>query len=170
MKISARTLVTLLAIVMIALGATMSVYGYFTQPQFPNIPNIQEGFATLKDNNGNPTTDWHYADINNDGKVDLLDAQALSLAWGSHAANYDYLGELASPNWNPKADLNKDGVAYFADKYVLQEYYGYPSGLSIMPSLLILDIGTPYGQEFWFGLLFTFFGIGLMVYARKRIK
>jgi PKD repeat protein len=63
-------------------------------------------------------------DINGDGVVNILDAILLANAFGSHGPNYDYLGEPASPNWNPNADLNGDGVVNILDAIILANNFG----------------------------------------------
>jgi hypothetical protein len=67
-------------------------------------------------------------DINGDGTVNILDAILLANAFGSHGPNYDYLGEPASPNWNPNADLNGDGIVNILDAILLANHFGlsYP--------------------------------------------
>jgi hypothetical protein len=54
----------------------------------------------------------------------LADLVALAKAYGSHRANYDYPGEPASPNWNPNADINGDGVVNLLDLVILAQHYG----------------------------------------------
>lgn len=54
-------------------------------------------------------------DIDSDGKCDLADVFALFKAYGSTPS---------SPNWNPDADLNKDGIVNFMDWKILQKFFG----------------------------------------------
>jgi hypothetical protein len=56
--------------------------------------------------------------------VDIRDAILFSNAFGSHRADYDYQGELASPNWNPEADLNGDGIINILDLILLAANFG----------------------------------------------
>jgi hypothetical protein len=54
------------------------------------------------------------ADINGDGKVNILDITLVAQAWGSHP------GE---PRWNPKCDLDGNGVINIIDiTMVAREY------------------------------------------------
>jgi len=59
-----------------------------------------------------------------EGSSLLEELAIVAAAYGSHCANYDYQGEPASPNWNPNADLNKDGVVNLLDLYILASEYG----------------------------------------------
>lgn len=54
-------------------------------------------------------------DVNRDGSVDMLDIIALKSAWGSTPADSD---------WNPKADLNKNGVVNINDLLLLYKDFG----------------------------------------------
>ena len=54
-------------------------------------------------------------DINGDGVVSILDLQAWDAAYGSTPT---------SPNWNPQADLNFDGVVDKADGMLIIANYG----------------------------------------------
>jgi hypothetical protein len=54
-------------------------------------------------------------DINQDGRVDILDAILMSVAFNSRPGN---------PNWNPKADLNKDNVVDILDAILLSTHFG----------------------------------------------
>ncbi|MGA2308427.1 MAG: cellulase family glycosylhydrolase [Candidatus Bathyarchaeia archaeon] len=47
----------------------------------------------------------------------------LANAYGSHCANYHYQEEPASPNWNPNADLNNDGIVRLQDLVLLAVRY-----------------------------------------------
>ncbi|MGA2309811.1 MAG: hypothetical protein ABSG57_09735 [Candidatus Bathyarchaeia archaeon] len=48
----------------------------------------------------------------------------LANAYGSHRANYHYQGEPPSPNWNPNADVNNDGIVRLQDLVLLAVRYG----------------------------------------------
>jgi parallel beta-helix repeat protein len=67
-------------------------------------------------------------DINGDDRVDMKDIGIAAKAFGSHCANYDYLGEAASPNWNPMCDLNGDGKIDLRDIALIARHFGqhYP--------------------------------------------
>jgi hypothetical protein len=54
-------------------------------------------------------------DVNGDGKVDVLDAVIVSLAWNATPV---------SPQWNIKADVNHDGIADVLDAVTLGLYWG----------------------------------------------
>jgi parallel beta-helix repeat protein len=67
-------------------------------------------------------------DVNGDGRVNMKDIGTAAKAFGSHCANYDYLGEPASPNWNPSCDLNGDGKIDLRDIGIIARHFGqhYP--------------------------------------------
>jgi len=48
----------------------------------------------------------------------------LAGAWDSHCANYDHQVGPASSNWNPNADVNKDGIVNLLDLVTLAVEYG----------------------------------------------
>jgi hypothetical protein len=68
-----------------------------------------------------------FGDIGNYGIIDIRDAILAAKAFGSHRANYSYQGEPASPNWNPAADLNGDGVVDIFDIIILCSNFGHTS-------------------------------------------
>ena len=55
------------------------------------------------------------ADVNMDGRVDILDAALIGVAYGSTPGK---------PNWNPAADLNEDGRVDILDAALVAYYYG----------------------------------------------
>jgi uncharacterized protein (DUF2141 family) len=63
-------------------------------------------------------------DVNGDGKVDMRDLGIVAKAFGSHCANYQYVGEPASPNWNPLCDLNGDGKVDMRDLAIVAAHFG----------------------------------------------
>ena len=65
-----------------------------------------------------------FADVNRDGAVNMKDVALLARAFGSHAPNYDYPGEPASPNWNPACDFDGDGLVDMADVALLCSCFG----------------------------------------------
>ena len=54
-------------------------------------------------------------DINEDGRVSILDLSILGKAWESTPQD---------PNWNPRADLNKDSTIGLSDLALLAKDYG----------------------------------------------
>ncbi|MGA3192691.1 MAG: dockerin type I domain-containing protein [Candidatus Bathyarchaeia archaeon] len=62
-------------------------------------------------------------DFKGEGIVNILDAIILGNAFVSHCPNYDYVGEPASPNWNPNADLNGDGIINILDAIILGNHF-----------------------------------------------
>jgi hypothetical protein len=71
----------------------------------------------------NYNTYWA-GDINLDHSVNVIDAIALSPAFGSHGPNYDYPGEPASPNWNVYCDLLHIGTINVLDAIILASNFG----------------------------------------------
>jgi hypothetical protein len=66
-------------------------------------------------------------DLKGDFKVSLSDLTILARAYSSHSANHDYLGEPASPNWNPNADISGDGhPVSLSDLTILAKNYRKP--------------------------------------------
>ena len=59
--------------------------------------------------------EFFLGDVNRDGSVNMLDVISLKSAWGSTPADSD---------WNPKADLNKNGVVNVADLLLLYKDFG----------------------------------------------
>jgi hypothetical protein len=62
-------------------------------------------------------------DVNGDYKVTLPDLVLLAQAYGTHCANYHYVGEAASAKWNPNADFNNDGIVNLSDLVTLALHY-----------------------------------------------
>jgi hypothetical protein len=60
-------------------------------------------------------------DVNNDGKVNLLDYFKVALAYGSSFAN-----RFGSPKWNALCDVNDDGKVNLIDVVKVQMLYGIP--------------------------------------------
>lgn len=57
----------------------------------------------------------YYADINNDGKVNILDVTIAARAFGS---------SHKSQNWNPLADVNNDGSVNIIDISYIARVFG----------------------------------------------
>jgi len=63
-------------------------------------------------------------DLNGDGKVDILDLAACSLAFGSYGPNYVYPGSPPHPRWNPDADINQDNKVDILDLATIAVNFG----------------------------------------------
>ncbi len=57
------------------------------------------------------------ADINDDGKVDMVDLWLVAKAFGSYPGY---------PNWNPQADINSDGKVDMIDVWIVAKSFGLP--------------------------------------------
>lgn len=62
-------------------------------------------------------------DINGDGEVGSVDLALLRGAYSSHCASYHYEVEPASPNWNPNADIDGNGIVGLSDLVILALHY-----------------------------------------------
>jgi hypothetical protein len=84
------------------------------------------GETNTADNNctGGVVTVTIPGDINGDFKINLEDLTTLGMAYGSHCANHDYQGEPASPNWNPNADIDGNGVVRLTDITIMAYNWG----------------------------------------------
>jgi len=61
-------------------------------------------------------------DVDGDGKCDLYDLYALVEAYGSTPS---------SPNWNPDADLDRDGVVDLEDYEILRSFFGQKAKVTV---------------------------------------
>ena len=64
------------------------------------------------------------ADLNGDGKVNVLDLAILGAALNSHPGD---------SNWNPVADINKDGVVNVLDQAIMGKFMGMDCGVAPPP-------------------------------------
>jgi hypothetical protein len=93
----------------IAIGETVKV-----KQSLRVSPNIK-GISTFNFNivfTGTTLPPW---DINQDGKVDILDLTIVMLAYGSAPG---------SANWDPRADLNGNGIVDITDAATVTVHYG----------------------------------------------
>jgi hypothetical protein len=63
-------------------------------------------------------------DVNGDGNVDLKDAFALAVSFGSHGPDYEYPGSPPSSSWKQECDLNADNKVELADLFIVFRNYG----------------------------------------------
>jgi Dockerin type I domain len=84
-----------------------------------NIPSQSTEIVT-GDNTMSAGTLWliPYADVNQDGRVDILDLATVAVAFGSTPG---------SPNWNPAADLNHDANINILDLAIVAAAFGQKS-------------------------------------------
>jgi len=102
------------------------------------------------------------SDIDGDGKCHLEDLLALAEAYGSIPS---------SPNWNPDADLDKDGIVGLKDYEILKSFFGQKAkatvsffewktgarttevdvGLIVFPEydMAYTELNTTYGLQNW---------------------
>jgi len=84
-----------------------------------NIPALSTEIVT-GDNTMSAGTLWiiPFADVNQDGRVDILDLAAVAISFGATPG---------SPNWNPAADLNHDGSINILDLAIVATAFGQKS-------------------------------------------
>lgn len=58
---------------------------------------------------------WNEADVNHDGKVDILDIVTVAKAFGT---------KMGDPNWNKKGDLDNNGIVNILDVFLVASEYG----------------------------------------------
>ncbi len=65
--------------------------------------------------------DWHDADFNNDGVVDIVDTGIIAYWYGNNNCS---LNNGTANGWCEGTDMNKDGVVDIADVGMFSGYYG----------------------------------------------
>jgi len=68
-----------------------------------------------EDSSDNPFSITFREDINNDGKVNILDISTAALAFGS---------SVGDPSWNPKADMDRNGKINILDISTIARKFG----------------------------------------------
>ncbi len=147
MKIGRVTIVGLLVLI---IGVALTVYALMVAEALPH---------GLIDKNGDGVIDWHDADVNNDGKVNILDTMRISLLYGQTSSN--------DPNWavDSRCDLNGDNIIDTADYNICASFWG--SALSwtnaFNPALIIGDYGLA-------GMTLIIVGSVTVIYEEKVKK
>lgn len=157
-KSVAKLRFTLFGVVLIVSGLLLATYSYGTLSYLR---------GQLADKNQDGIVDWHDADVNNDGVIELLDT--LLVVNNSHktSASPDWL-TIVSGTSASRCDLNGDGVVDEADVAVLSIYFGFGGTLSLIGALT--NTGSVYGQEFLLGIGLFFAGLAAMAYSRFFFK
>jgi thermitase len=65
------------------------------------------------------------ADINMDGKVDIIDVAMVTAAFGSYGPDRAYPGSPPSPRWNPVCDVNGDNRIDIYDVAYVASFFGW---------------------------------------------
>jgi hypothetical protein len=92
-------------------------------------------------------------DFKGAGVVNILDAIILGSAFLSHRPNYDYVGEPASPNWNPNVDLNGDGIINILDAIILGNHFGQTASWVNITWYVDTTSNIVYGQTTHFSFI-----------------
>jgi hypothetical protein len=66
----------------------------------------------------------NFADVNEDGKVNILDITIVAKAFGAHGPNIPNPGDPASQGWNQTADLNSDTRVNILDVTIVAKEFG----------------------------------------------
>jgi hypothetical protein len=66
----------------------------------------------------------NFADVNEDGTVNIVDISTVARAFGAHGPNTPNPGDAASQNWNQIADLNSDNIVSIVDVAIVAKEFG----------------------------------------------
>jgi len=148
----------LFGVALIVSGLLLSVYSYGTLSYLR---------GQLADKTLDGIVDWHDADVNNDGVIDLMDTHLVVNNSPKTSASPDWL-TIVSGTSASRCDLNGDGVVDEADVAILSIYFGFGGTLSLIGALT--NTGSVYGQEFVLGIGLFFAGLATMAYSRFFFK
>lgn len=113
-------------------------------------------YAMLTDKNGDGVINWHDADVNRDGVLDVFDSIAIANAQGSH---------LGDSNYNINADLDSNNVINVVDGDIFTAT-AHKFGFLTLAWTDYFNTTTSSGQMGIVGLLSLLLGFGVAGYAR----